>query len=456
MNVEVDFGSSRLPVRVPDDATVVEFRDAPASRDRIPVPELVRRALAQPLEMPPLSSLVRPGATVTIAFDDPLRAPATVRAVLPALLETLAGCGVGADRLTLISANGMHRQFDPTELREYLSPEVADAVGLDRILNHDSSDEAALLDFGRTPLGGRVQHHRALAESDLTIYVGNIGPNVWGGHGGTGAVVGLAGAESIAHHHGRDVIGAEESCHGDQRRMLYQRHKEAVAWQLEKATGRQVFYVECITDGHGVREVFAGHWASIRRAAWPVADRTFDVAAPAADVMVVGLPERLLYGETDNPLIALTGMSFVTRMWKRAPVLRDGGVVVGVSPSRGVVDAERHPSFEEVIRLYGKVGSVEALTSHEGGYLSRRHGRGYHPAHPFWLFYEDEYLLRRAGRIILAGAAPSPLTRALGIDVAGDWETAWAMAREAAPPAPRTLVAPTYWTRPRIKFEVDA
>jgi len=31
-----------------------------------------------------------------------------------------------------------------------------------------------------------------------------------------------------------------------------------------------------------------------------------------------------------------------------------------------------------------------------------------------------------------------------------------AMAREVAPPAPRTLVAPTYWTRPRIKFEVDA
>jgi lactate racemase len=456
VRLDVDFGRDRLRISVPDDAAVLQFVDSPACRDLAPVPELVRRALAEPLDMPPLAALVRPGATVTIAFDDPLRAPATVRAVLPVLLETLAARGVAPDRMRLISANGMHRKFSPAELRAYLSPNVADAVGSERIVNHDSTDEGTLLDFGRTALGDRVRHHRALAESDLTIYVGNIGPNVWGGHGGTGAVIGLAAAESIADNHAREVIGAEHSCHGDQHRMLYQRHKEAVAWQLEKASGRQVFYVEGIADDRGVREVFAGHFAAIRRAAWPVADRTFEVAAPPADALVVGLPERLLYGEVDNPLIALTGLGFVSRMWRHAPVLREGGVVIGVSPSRGVVDAESHPSYEEVIRLYGEAGSVDALSAHERGHLSRRHGRGYHPAHPFWLFYEDEYLLRRAGRIILAGAAPSPLTRALGIEVAADWDTAWAMARESVGPAPRTLVAPTYWTRPRIKFAVNA
>ncbi len=373
MKLNVDFGPGKLPISAPDDAAVLEFVDSPAARDRVPVPELVRRALAAPLDMPPLRALVRPGATVTIAFDDPLRAPATVRAVLPVLLETLAGSGVTPDRLTLISANGMHRKFSAAELRAYLSPEVADAVGPERIVNHDSTEAATLLDFGRTPLGGRVRHHRALAESDLTIYVGNIGPNVWGGHGGTGAVIGLASAESIAHNHARDVIGAAESCHGEQRRMLYQRHKEAVAWQLEKSTGRQVFYVECIADERGVREVFAGHFAAIRRAAWPLADRAFDVAAAPADVLVVGLPERLLYGEVDNPLIALTGLGFPSRMWKGAPVLRRGGVVIGVSPSRGVVNAESHPSYEHVIRLYAEAGSVKALSAHEPGHLSRRH-----------------------------------------------------------------------------------
>src|SRR5262245_31244736 len=213
MNLDVDFGAAKLPIDPPAGAAVLEFVDSPASRDRVPVPELVRRALAQPLEMPPLPALVRPGATVTIAFDDPLRAPAAVRAVLPVLLETLAGCGIPPERLRLISANGMHRKFSPAELRAYLSPEVADAVGPERIVNHDSTEAATLVDLGVSALGGRVRHHRALAESDLTIYVGNISPNVWGGHGGTGAVIGLAGAESIADNHAREVIGAEASCH---------------------------------------------------------------------------------------------------------------------------------------------------------------------------------------------------------------------------------------------------
>jgi hypothetical protein len=237
--------------------------------------------------------------------------------------------------------------------------------------------------------------------------------------------------------------------------MLYQRHKEAVAWQLEKATGRRVFYVEAITDGAGVREVFAGHFDALRRAAWPVADATFEVSAPRADVLVVGMPDRLLYGDTDNPLIALTGLGFACRMWKGAPILREGGVVIGVTESRGVVDATRYPTFEEVIRLHAGAGSGEALARHEARYLGRAHGRGFHPAHPFWLFYENEYLLRRAGRIVFAGARPSPLTAALGVDTAPDFATAWAMACETVPPPRATVVAPTYWTRPRVRFLVS-
>lgn len=455
MNVVVDCGPSRVAITVPDDSAVLEYRDSPSSRDRAPVAQLVRGALAAPLGMEPFRALVGPGRRVTIAFDDPLRVPATVQAVFPALLDELAARGVAAEALTLISANGMHRKFALEEFRAYLGSGVVDAVGTERIVNHDCADAASLVDFGRSALGGPVRHHRALGESDLVIYVGNIAPNVWGGYGGNGAVVGLGSADSIAHHHARAVIGAAESCHGDAARMLYQRHKEAVAWQLEKASGRRVFYVECITDSGGVREVFAGHFDAVRRAAWPVADATFDAPAPPADILVVGLPERLLYGGTDNPLIALTALGFPCRMWKGAPVLREGGVVIGVTASQGMVDDTRYPSFEEVIHLYAGTGSVEALSRYEAAYLNRSHGDGFHPVHPFWLLYENEYLLRRARRIVFAGGRPSSLTRALGVETAPDFRSAWAMACEAVPAPRRTVVAPTYWTRPRIKFVVN-
>lgn len=458
--VEIDAGARRSRIEVPEDACVAEFRSVPLPRDSETV---VRQALAEPLGMPSLARLVEPGRKVTIAFDDPLRPPVTPRTVLPVLLEELARRGVGPDALTLISANGMHRRFAFEEFREYLGPAVAGAVGPSRILNHDCADESAVVPLGLSAFGGPVVHHRAVVESDLVIYVGNVAPNVWGGCGGMGAVVGLGSAESIAHHHARAVIGAPESCHGDQRQMLYQRYKEAVAWQLEKASGRPIFYVECVTDSARVLEAFAGHFSAIRDPGWEAADRAFDVEVPQADVLVVGLPPRILYGDTDNPLIALTGLGFAARMWKGAPVLREGGAVIGVTESRGVVDADRHPSYEEVIRLYAEAGSVRDLVAHEGRYMTHpehlarfRGGRGFHPAHPFWLFYENEYLLSRAGRIVFAGAQESPLTRSLGIEVTSDFKTAWAMAREVGGAAGRVVVAPTYWTQPRIKFRANA
>lgn len=458
--VVVDAGTRRLPIRVPAEARVVEYRPAPPGPDGA---TLVGQALARPWGLPPLARTLRPGLRVAIAFDDPLRPPVTPQTVFPVLLDTLAAGGVDPRALTVISANGMHGRFSPEEFRQYLGPAVAEAVGgAERIENHDCTAEDRLVPLGVSSFGGPVVHHRAVVDSDLLIYVGNLARNIWGGVGGTGAVVGLGSAESIAHHHGRDVIGAAESCHGDQRRMLYQRYKDAVARQMEKAAGRPVFYVEALTDGAAVRAVFAGHFAAVREPAWAAVDAAFDVPAPPADVLVVGLPARLLYGHTDNPLIALTGLGFAARMWTGTPILRPGGVVIGVTESRGVVDPERHPAAAEVIALYAEAGSVERLAAYEPRYLrhpewvARYAGqRAFHPAHPFWLFYENEYLLRRAGRIVLAGARPSPLLRAVGLEAAPDFEAAWAMACEAVPAPRQVVVAPSYWTRPRIRFVVE-
>jgi len=91
----------------------------------------VRHALAQPLEMPPLHALVRPGATVTIAFDDPLRAPATVRAVLPALLETLAGTVPSRAKAIGPALTGLrHSALADTTLVVVTAPPLATELGV--------------------------------------------------------------------------------------------------------------------------------------------------------------------------------------------------------------------------------------------------------------------------------------------------------------------------------------
>ena len=113
--------------------------------------------------------------------------------------------------------------------------------------------------------------------------------------------------------------------------------------------------------------------------------------------------------------------------------------------------------------MYGRYHSIRALVDHEETfhgnpeYMQRyRHGFGYPALHAFWIFYELEYALQRSGAVIIAGTANPGAFRALGLQTAPTFDAAWKMARKHVGDSPTTVVAPTFWTRPRIKFAVKA
>ena len=54
----------------------------------------------------------------------------------------------------------------------------------------------------------------------------------------------------------------------------------------------------------------------------------------------------------------------------------------------------------------------------------------------------------------MAGTTNPGAFRALGLQTASDFDAAWKMARRHVGTNPTTVVAPTFWTRPRIKFAV--
>ncbi len=459
----IDCGATRKTLDLPDDAVVLEYVEQPAGGD----PQaLVERALDAPSGLPSLEALVcaLPGGgrrRIVIAFDDPNRPAVTVRTILPAVIRRLEAAGVDVGTIALISANGMHPKFSAENLRGYLGAEVAKRFA-ERILNHDCEDPEALVDLGRTAFGDVVEVNRAAVESDLLIYVGNVATNIWGGYSGSGIVVGLGGTRGAVGHHGRDGIGHPDSCHGEPRTMLYQRRKWAVHEAIERARRSPPFYVEAMTDARGVIDVFAGRAEAIRPRAWAEADRRFVRPTPPVDVVVAGLAPAFLYGLADNPLIALTGVAFPTRLWLGAPLLRRGGVVIGVTDSTGVVDPKTHPGYTEAIREFGRKRSFEDLARVAEGIgrdpvlVARyRAGGAYHPYHPFWLFNEDEYAMRTAGRIIMAGARPGDHWDDLGCLVTPDFATAWSETLRLLGPRPRVAALPTYWSKPRIKFDVQ-
>lgn len=462
--VTVDRGSEKLPIRVPDSAAVLEYAEQPTPGKAA---TLAEAALTTPLGLPRLEELA--GALpsgrrrVVIAVDDPNRPVATMRTLLPAVLRRLAAAGVADEAITIVSANGMHPKFSTPQLRAYLGEDVYKRFD-GRAVNHDCEDTAGLVRLGTTAFGDVVEFNRSAVESDLLVYVGNLAVNIWGGYSGTGVVVGLGGVASLPGHHGRRGIGLPESCHGDPRVMHYQQRKIAIDEAIARARGKPTFYVEALTDARGVIGVLAGSASALRERGWPEADRRFVVDAPAADVVVVGLAPAFLYGSSDNALIALTGVCFPCRLWLGTPLLRPGGLVIGVTTSANTVDPRTHPGYVEAIRAFARSGRSFDALEREADRVGRdpdlvqiyRQGGAYHPYHPFWLFNENEYAMRTAGRIVMAGARAGEFFEAMGVHVAPTFEAAWETGRQLIGDRPRVVVLSTFWSKPRIKFRVAA
>ena len=100
-----------------------------------------------------------------------------------------------------------------------------------------------------------------------------------------------------------------------------------------------MYYINSVSglEGNPVG-VFAGSCREVRTPAWELAESIFRFPVPQADVMVVGIPEHLGADSADNTLVAATGVMSPPRFSLSAPVLREGGVVIGLSPSRGHID----------------------------------------------------------------------------------------------------------------------
>ena len=457
----VDFGDRSLEIAVPRHATVVEFDD-PGALSHPAV--AAREAVEKPCGAPPLKELAKPGMRVAIGFDDPTRPARTVQIILPVVVDVLLGAGVETSDITLVCACSNHRKWTRRELAAYLGPEIFNRFqGSGQIVNHDCSDPAELEFLGLSPAGGYpLEMNRRFVSADLMVYVGNVAPGGFRTYTGTGAVIGLASTRSIASHHSIHGIRAPGHAAGEASRKPRHSVKDDLNTQLEIATGKRVFYINSVSglEGNPVG-VFAGSCREVRAPAWELAESIFRYRVPQADVMVVGLPERLGTDSADNTLVAATGVMSPPRFCPSAPVLREGGVVIGLSPSRGQIDPERYPAYQEVIDLYGRYHSLASLVDHEKDLDARPEyrrlytdGHAYPPLHGLWLLYQSRYTRERASAVIMAGSRNPGAFRALGIVPAADFDEAWRLATRITGPDPVTVVAPTFWSRRSLKFDV--
>lgn len=460
--VAVDFGERKLDIDVPDSAVVVEFEDPAFAPDPAAA---VQKALAEPLGLPPLAELARPGMRVAIGFDDITRPANVARTLLSGIVEVLEKSGVRERDMLFINACSNHRKNTRAELANHVGAELYNRFSpLGQLVNHDSDDPSNLRFFGITDHGRFVEHNKAFFDADLQVYQGNVSAQAWGGFTGTGAVIGLASTRSIASHHSFHAIPntvAGQKKQADKPKPPGM--KPEMTAVLEAATGKPTFYVNAISGTQGrLVDVHAGHSNAIVGPAWKRVQALVAKDVPQADVLIVGLASAYSYGSSNNSLIAAVGATVPPRYSPRAPVLREGGVIIALSPTTGFIDPERFPSYSELIDLYGRHFSVRALVDYESEFAQRaeylhryRNSYGYPPLHAFWIFYELEYALHRAGAVMIAGTLNPGAFRKLGIVPTPDFASALNAAKRIVGDDPTVVVAPTFWSKPRIKFSVD-
>lgn len=202
MKVELPYGRATLTVDLPDGRCDLVEPHYPAPLAD-PISEL-RAALAHPIGLPPLRSLVGAGQRVVVSVCDGTRAqPRPV--MLRALLAELEGVVDPAD-VTILVATGTHRANTEQELGEMLGEDIVAACP---VVSHDARDPDSLAYLGTAGEGVPVWVNRHWVDADVRISTGFVEPHFFAGFSGGPKMVvpGLAGLETVMVLHDARRIG---------------------------------------------------------------------------------------------------------------------------------------------------------------------------------------------------------------------------------------------------------
>jgi len=168
------------------------------------VEKAIDKALADPINSPPLRELAKQGDTVCIVFTDITR-NTPEHLLVPAILAELNAAGVRDEDITLLCGTGLHRPSTPQEKVIKLGQSIVDRY---RVLDHEPFNLAGLEDLGITESGIPLSVNSVAYHADLLIATGIVEPHQYAGYSGgpKTVAIGAAGEPMIAHTHGPQMV----------------------------------------------------------------------------------------------------------------------------------------------------------------------------------------------------------------------------------------------------------
>ncbi|MBW3579732.1 MAG: nickel-dependent lactate racemase [Actinobacteria bacterium] len=463
------FRLERLPV---GSRVVYPPEPLPVLRD---IDAAIRHALLHPVDSEPLPALLRPGMRLTIAFDDislplpPMRRPDARQRVIEAVLDLAAEAGV--DDVHLIAALALHRRMTEAELRHALGDRIYDAFAPRGLLyNFDAEDPDNLSFLGRTEQGEEVEISKRAAESDLLVYVNINLVAMDGGHKST--ATGLASYRSLRHHHNVRTMQHSRSFMDQHRSELHSSNwrmgevirnagvkifqiettlnndtfpkpfdflqKREWEWTLRdrsaylaatKALGRtperlrrSIF--QSVLAPHNLTGVNAGEVEAVHRLTTAkVVEQQVVHVEGQADILTMGLPYISPYNVNSvmNPILVMClGLGYFFNLYRRQPLVREGGVLIMSHPTRWEFHPVHHPSyidfFEEL--LAETTDPLELEKTYEQSFAEDewyrhlyRTSYAYHGVHPFYMWYWGAHALQHLGGVIIVGGEAKAVRR---------------------------------------------
>ncbi len=419
------FGDTTVQVSLPDRTRLVGGGDGGGSARLEPVADqeaAVRAALAQPLGLPPVRELVRPGGRVLIAFDDPTTPSygPVRRLAIETILAELAAAGVPEENVFLVCANALHRKWTREELASILGQELVQRFGA-RLTCQDAEDQENLSYLGTTANGYDVEVHRLMQETDLTVYI-NAGITLGFNGGWKSVCVGLSTWRSIRWTHTPD--GMSMSVRDNRMHRVF----DEMGAHLEARLGRRVFKIETLlANATTIGRIWAGGVTETRAAALKVLTALHPPrrsAAEPADVVIYGLPNYSPYATFSrmNPMLTLisTGLGYAGGYIEALG--KPGCSVILATPCPEGWDMEHHPAYPEVWdRVLTQTLDPYEISDRFGDeFASRadyidlyRNGYAFHPIHAI-LATHPLKRLRHAARVFVAGAENPETPRHIG------------------------------------------
>ncbi len=435
----IPFGTRTIEVELPQDTFVVPMEDAKKLEPIENLEQTMRAVLSNPMGMPPISQMVRPGAKVTICFDD-LTAPAfgTIRKVaILELLGLLKKAGIGPNSVHLICANALHRKFRPRELAFIIGDELVNEFG-DRLFCHDAEDTENLVYIGQTPEGYDVEVSRYVAESDLTVYINTS--HLRGFSGGWKSVcVGLSTLRSIRHHHTPD--GMSMSVKNNKMHAML----DQMGRLLEERIKGKILKIDTIeADPYRSARIFAGSVWETRRAVLEVLMERYparrQLSTERYDVIIYGIPAWSPYAvfSSMNPILTLISSGLGYLGGTIQALGKKGCTVIMVTPCPNEWDSVHHPSYPHVWRnVLSKTRDpyeiereyTDIYATHSEMIDLYRNHYAFHPIHGIFAT-QPLRRLNHCGKVIVACIEDPKLAHHLGFEAVGTVEEALKLARE--------------------------